>query len=226
LEGSEDVMTNAVTSEIKVARGPYQNGIRRRRKIIESATRIFASHGFNSGSLRQIASEVGVTPAALARHFGNKEGLLAAVLESWDSEAQTRNPRDVRGLAHFARHRETVIYNQAHRGLIELFLTLAGESTNPTHPAREFIQERYRRLFETDAQLLREARDAGETMWMDDATIVAEVHTLYAIMDGIQLQWLVDPEVDLVGIFSHALSGIFERWTGRKDVLPPLVTQA
>ncbi len=61
---------------------------------------------------------------------------------------------------------------------------------------------------------------------MDDATIVAEVHALYAMMDGIQLQWLVDPEVDLVGIFSHALSCILERWTGRKDVLPPLATQA
>jgi AcrR family transcriptional regulator len=219
-------MTNIVTSEVKVLRGPYQNGIRSRRKIIESASRIFASHGFNSGSLRQIANEVGVTPAALARHFGNKEGLLSAVLESWDAEAQARNPGDVRGLAYFVRHRETVIYNQANRGLIELFLTLAGESTNPTHPAHEFIRNRYRRIFDTDAQLLREARDAGETIWMDDATIVAEVQMLYAIMDGIQLQWLVDPEVDLVGIFSHALSCILERWTGRKDVLPPLATQA
>jgi AcrR family transcriptional regulator len=219
-------MMDTVASEIKVVRGPYQNGIRSRRKIIESASRIFASHGFNSGSLRQIANEVGVTPAALARHFGNKEGLLSAVLENWDAGAQARNPGEVRGLAHFVRHRETVIYNQANRGLIELFLSLSGESTNPKHPAREFLQARYRRIFDTDVQLLREARDAGETLWMDDKTIVAEIHALYAMMDGIQLQWLIDPDVDLVGIFSHALSCILERWTGRKDALPPLAQQA
>lgn len=217
---------DTVASEIKAVRGPYQNGIRSRRKIIESASHIFASHGYNSGSLRQIANGVGVTPAALARHFGNKEGLLSAVLENWDADAQARNPIDVRGLAHFVRLRETVIYNQANRGLIELFLSLSGESTNPRHPAREFLQARYRRLFDTDVQLLREARDAGETLWMDDKTIVAEIHALYAMMDGIQLQWLIDPDVDLVGIFSHALSCILERWTGRKDALPPLGPQA
>jgi len=219
-------MMDTVASEIKVVRGPYQNGIRSRRKIIESASRIFASHGYNSGSLRQIANEVGVTPAALARHFGNKEGLLSAVLEDWDAGSQARNPGGVRGLAHFVRLRETVIYNQANRGLIELFLSLSGESTNPRHPAREFLQARYRRIFDTDLQLLREARDAGEILWMDDETIVAEIHALYAMMDGIQLQWLIDPDVDLVGIFSHALSCILERWTGRKDALPPLAQQA
>jgi len=218
-------MRHTKTSKTKVVRGPYKNGIRRRREIIESASRIFASHGYNSGTLRQIAKEVGVTPAALARHFDDKEGLLSAVLANWDSQARARNPGDVRGLAHFVRLRDAVIYNQANRGLIELFLTLSGESTNPKHPAREFIQQRYRDVVEKGAQLLREARDAGEILWMDDETIVAEIRTLYAMMDGIQLQWLVDPEVDLVGVFSHALSIILERWTGRKDVLPPLVTR-
>ena len=217
---------DTVASEIKTVRGPYRNGIRSRRKIIESASRIFASHGYNSGSLRQIANEVGVTPAALARHFGNKEGLLSAVLEDWDAGSQARNPGGIRGLAHFVRLREIVIYNQANRGLIELFLSLSGESTNPRHPAREFLQARYRRIFDIDVELLREARDAGEILWMDDKTIVEEIHALYAMMDGIQLQWLIDPDVDLVGIFSHALSGILERWTGRKDVLPTLTPQA
>jgi AcrR family transcriptional regulator len=215
-------MTETKTSETKGSRGPYQNGIRRRREIIDSASRIFASQGFNSGSLRQIAKEVGVTPAALARHFDSKDGLLSAVLDTWDAEARARNPGDVRGLASFVRLRESVIHNKANRGLIELFLTLAGESTNPAHPAREFILERYRSIVAAKAQLLREAYEAGEVVWMDDETIVAEVRALYAMMDGIQLQWLIDPEIDLVGTFSHALSCILERWTGRKDVLPPL----
>lgn len=218
-------MTETKTPATKVVRGPYQNGIRRRREIIESASRIFASQGFNSGSLRQIAKEVGVTPAALARHFDSKEGLLAAVLDNWDAaQARARNPGDVRGLASFVRLRESVIHNQENRGLIELFLTLAGESTNPAHPAREFILERYRSIVGAKVQLLREALEAGEVLWMDEKTIVAEVRALYAMMDGIQLQWLIDPEIDLVGTFSHALSGILERWTGRKDVLPPLAT--
>lgn len=214
-------MTDTTAPAAKVTRGPYQTGIRRRREIIESATRIFASYGYSSGSLRQIADEVGVTPAALTRHFGSKENLLSAVLANWDADAESRNPPDVHGLDYFIRLRDAVLYNQANRGLIELFLTLTAESTHVAHPARDFLQKRYRQVTATGIRHLREARDAGETRWMNEETIVAEVRSLFAMMDGLQLQWLLDPDVDLTTIFSHALARYLERWTGRPDVLPP-----
>jgi AcrR family transcriptional regulator len=214
-------MTDTEASVAKVVRGPYQTGIRRRREIIESASRVFASYGYSSGSLRRIAEEVGVTPAALTRHFGSKEGLLAAVLANWDADAAARNSPEVHGLDYFIRLRDQAIYNQANHGLIELFLTLSAESTNPTHPARNFVQERYRNVVATGIGHLHEAREAGEVVWMDDETIVAEVRSVFAMMDGIQLQWLLDPDIDLIKIFSHGLSCYLERWTGRQDVLPP-----
>jgi hypothetical protein len=74
-------------------------------------------------------------------------------------------------------------------------------------------------------QHLRTARDDGETVWMDDEVILAEVRSVFATMDGLQLQWLLDPSIDLIGIFSQALSGYLERWTGRPGVLPPLDSQ-
>jgi AcrR family transcriptional regulator len=221
-QGNECIMTETTARDTKVLRGPYQNGIRRRREIIESASRVFASYGFVSGSLRQIAEEVGVTPAALTRHFGSKEGLLAAVLANWDSGAEARNPADVRGLDYFVRLRDAVVYNQANRGLIELFLTLSAESTNPGHPARDFVQKRYRHVVATGVAHLREAREAGDILWMDDETMAAEARSVFAMMDGIQLQWLLDPSVDLIGIFSHSLCRYLERWTGHPYELPPL----
>ncbi len=218
-------LTDVKAPNATTRRGPYQNGIRRRREIIESASRIFAAYGFTSGSLRQIADEVGVTPAALTRHFGNKEGLLSAVLANWDRDAEIRNSADIRGLDYFIGLRDTARYNQANRGLIELFLTLSAESTNASHPAREFIQSRYRHVVGHGVQHLREARDDGETVWMSDEKITAEVRSVFATMDGLQLQWLLDPSIDLIGIFSQALSGYLERWTGRPGVLPPLDSQ-
>jgi AcrR family transcriptional regulator len=219
-------MADAKAPDTKVLRGPYQNGIRRRREIIESASRVFASYGFGSGSLRQIAEEVGVTPAALTRHFGSKEGLLSAVLENWDAAAEARNPPDVRGLDYFLRLRDAVVYNQQNRGLIELFLTLSAESTNPSHPARDFVKRRYEHVVGVGIEHLREARDAGDTVWLDDDVIVAEVRSVFAMMDGIQLQWLIDPDIDLIGVFSHALERYLQRWTGRTNVLPALTSEA
>ncbi len=76
-------------TKVVIPRGPYRTGIKRRREIVDAASRIFARYGYAGGSLRQIAGDVGVTPAALARHFDNKYGLLQAVLTHWEKRTTT-----------------------------------------------------------------------------------------------------------------------------------------
>lgn len=44
--------------------------------------RVFAARGIASTSLREVAKEVGVSPALVVHHFGGKEGLVAAVDEA------------------------------------------------------------------------------------------------------------------------------------------------
>lgn len=210
-QSTEDSMPKSRT-----VRGPYQNGIRTRREIIDSATRIFGTYGYASGSLRQIADEVDLTPAALTRHFDNKEGLLAAVLQRWDAVTRSQLSPDVKGLDFFLHHlNDTLVYNRQNRGLIELFLTLTAEASNTSHPARPFIQSRYQRVVAEAVRYLTEARDAGETLPMDNATVVAEVRAVYALMDGIQLQWLINPDLDSATIFGTAITDFVRKWTGR-----------
>ena len=50
-------------------------------KILDVAERLFADHGFDSTSLRQITAEAGVNLAAVNYHFHSKEALLSAVLQ-------------------------------------------------------------------------------------------------------------------------------------------------
>lgn len=47
--------------------------------ILDAAERIFALHGFDGASMRQIASEAGVAQALLHYHFGTKEKLFEAM---------------------------------------------------------------------------------------------------------------------------------------------------
>jgi len=51
-----------------------------RERIIEVAERLFAEHGFEATSLRQITQQAGVNLAAVNYHFGSKEGLLKQLL--------------------------------------------------------------------------------------------------------------------------------------------------
>src|SRR5262245_43482839 len=50
-----------------------------RERILRTAERLFAEHGFNNVSMRQLAAEAEVNIASIAYHFDNKEGLLSEV---------------------------------------------------------------------------------------------------------------------------------------------------
>jgi AcrR family transcriptional regulator len=208
-------------ARVVIPRGPYQKGIRRRREIVDAASRIFARYGYG-GSLRQIANDVGVTPAALARHFGNKYGLLQAVLNHWEDD-DAHHFEGARGLEYFRRLPGLMNYHTTEPGLIELLLTLATEATDPQHPARDWAVERYQTVVNLGIRYLREARELGEVGPMDDEQIEIEARGVFALMDGMQLQWLLDPSLPVVHMFEVQLHTILERWVCGAKVQTPLI---
>lgn len=52
-----------------------------RTRILEVATRSFATRGFDGTSIQDIAEEVGITRPTLVYHFGSKDGLRDEVLD-------------------------------------------------------------------------------------------------------------------------------------------------
>ena len=51
-----------------------------RTAILEAAARLYAELGYSAVSMRDVANEVGVTPANLYHHFEGKEGLIRETL--------------------------------------------------------------------------------------------------------------------------------------------------
>jgi len=52
-----------------------------RKKILDTAERLFASKGIDAVSLRQINASAGVSPSVLHYHFGGRDELIEALLE-------------------------------------------------------------------------------------------------------------------------------------------------
>jgi AcrR family transcriptional regulator len=62
-----------------------------KQRILDASRRLFSERGFHRTSVRDIAGQVGVTDAALYRHFRSKRELLEALLEEHGlSEAYRR----------------------------------------------------------------------------------------------------------------------------------------
>jgi AcrR family transcriptional regulator len=67
--------TNDVPNEDRRKR----KGARTQQKILFTAGRHFARRGYSAVTLRDIAEDVGVTPAMIVRYFGSKQALFEAV---------------------------------------------------------------------------------------------------------------------------------------------------
>lgn len=59
-------------------------------KLIAAARRAFAEKGYSAASMDDLTAEVGLTRGALYHNFGDKRGLLAAVVDQIDSEMALR----------------------------------------------------------------------------------------------------------------------------------------
>lgn len=83
-----------------MARTVGSDGEKTRSAIRDAATGLFARHGYDAVSIRQIAAEVGVQAAALYRYFATKEDLLFdlmqshmdALIDSWEQQRPNGDP--------------------------------------------------------------------------------------------------------------------------------------
>jgi hypothetical protein len=103
-------------------------------------------------------------------------------------------------------------YHTEHRGLLELFTRFTGEAAHPAHPARPFITRRYETIVNTLVERLLSAAEVGETPALTRTQAETEVRLLCSVMDGLEIQWLLDPGIDLVGLFDKHLTRTLERW--------------
>ncbi|MBT2500198.1 TetR/AcrR family transcriptional regulator [Agromyces sp. ISL-38] len=186
----EGVVNEATTGRNK-PRGSYAKTGMKRAAILEAALAVFAKGGYRSGSLREMASHVGMSEAGLLHHFPNKSALLAAVLELRDEHAMEMVPFDsedplepIRGLITLAR------YNASVPGVVELYCTLSAEGTSPDHPAHEYFVGRYDL---TVSRLTHNfARCAERGILRPGMPPESAARGTVALMDGLQVQWLLD----------------------------------
>ncbi|MER3403756.1 MAG: hypothetical protein C4345_07260 [Chloroflexota bacterium] len=61
--------------------GPTPQYHEQRQRIIQAALRLFAEHGYEATSLRDIAEAVEMSPASLYHYFPSKESIMEALLE-------------------------------------------------------------------------------------------------------------------------------------------------
>ncbi|HZX01482.1 TetR/AcrR family transcriptional regulator [Kribbella sp.] len=174
-------------------------GESRREELIAAAATLFAERGYATTSIADVAAAVGVTQQALLYYFGNKVGLLHAVIDQRDgaslefAEELTAlgGPAAIEQLPRYARR------NVANPSLASLFAVLVMENLRPGDVAHEHFVTRYRNLRAVIEQMITAGQESGEFSRTVDARLKA--FEILAFIEGANTQWLLDPDsVDLV----------------------------
>ncbi len=188
------------------ARQPRQATTERRAEILRAAANTFGSKGYKNGSLAEVAEQVGITHAGVLHHFGSKEQLLVEVLEYRDKE----DVRDLEGqhipdgIALFRHLVRTARMNVERRGIVQGYSVLTGESVTENHPARDWVANRFRILRGEIAEAVLAVGDG--TVPRETAEHAASA--IIGVMDGLQVQWLLDDDVDLPTSTQFAIEAI------------------
>jgi AcrR family transcriptional regulator len=171
-------------------RRSYPKGVRRRQQILDSVIALLAQRGVDRASLRTVGEAIGVSHTALRHYFSSRDELLVEAYRTHEARADFGGPAadaSAVGLVVTAAER-----NRSIPGLVELYATLSTDALQEQHAlSREFVRERFRSLRASlAARIAEQGRPGIEPL--DAAALVI------AASDGLQIQWLLDPdEVDV-----------------------------
>ncbi|WP_309127460.1 TetR/AcrR family transcriptional regulator [Microbacterium sp.] len=193
-------------------RGSYAKSEARRDSILRTALEVIDTEGYAAASVTRIAEAAGLSKTGVLHHFETKEKLLTEVLRLRDELDESGFADPTASLGDLeAAYLKVVERNARIPGMVELFTRLSVEATDPDHPAHDFFLRREadigRRIAETVERHLDERhRGAVEP----DAVALL----LLAATDGLQMRWLLDPEIDMTAalatlfrIFDAVLDG-------------------
>jgi len=165
--------------------------------LIEGAIRCLRANGYAGTSARDIAAEAGASLASIGYHFGSKDALLAkALLRSFGEwvkrvgeisvAAQEVSPPE-RAATALAAARESF---EAQRPLLVAFVEAIAQAPH-SEELREEMARLYREGRGAVAEIVGASLGGHPAEPRADPAVIGSL--AIAIVDGLALQWLLDP---------------------------------
>ena len=163
--------------------------------ILAAAQRVLVDKGFSGLTLRAIAQESGENSAMVQYYFGNKEGLVKAMIDSVFRDDQQdaaaamsagttddRLPRFVDGL-------RTISSSRSFRVFYDIL---------PYALRNEGLRSRMARAYDSYRQIKRDwLRGTDEPTVLEQEALLGVAELMTAVVDGLAIQEAIDDEFDM-----------------------------
>ncbi|UVY84020.1 TetR/AcrR family transcriptional regulator [Brachybacterium sp. NBEC-018] len=182
-----------------------------RESALRAAVDLIARQGFAATSMSQVAEAAGISPSGLAHHFPSKKALLGAVLayrDVMDNEGGLR--LDDEPWTCFDQLVDVAAVNSTRHQLVLLYTTMVGEAVTEDHPAHPWMAGHFRDVLASLSACLIRDQELGRVR--ADAPVGTIARQMVALMDGLQVQWLLDDSVDMVAILRQYVDDLKATW--------------
>ena len=152
----------------------------KREQLIDTASRLFARHGFHATGIDTVLAESGIAKKTLYNHFRTKNELILAVLRKHDSAFRNSFMRQVEALADKPGDRLLAIFDVAENWFAQnnfygcLFINAVGEYSDADSPIREICREYKKLMRDYINDLAEEAGALNPQQLADELAILLE----------------------------------------------------
>lgn len=178
------------------ARGAYAKTEQLRLEVLDTALKMVAESGFDTTTLQGVADGVGRSKAGVLHHFGSLDNLMLEIVKHRDGVNRqsfpTKEGAELDALLELIAHNATV------PGLIGLFSVVSALAATDATPTdrREYFTQLYERNRTAWTQRIERAQQDG--LIRNDLAPAVIATLILATLDGLQTQWLLDSDVDMI----------------------------
>jgi AcrR family transcriptional regulator len=189
-----------------------------RRPIIAAAIEVLHHLPFHHMTLDRVAATAGLDVAEVAALFPTTDELTVAVIEVWNGRrmAPILPIAHERGAAAFLR--AIVAANVEDPALMRLLAAVASIAASPTLPMAETLRTQWIRFHAlVQRALAHDVATGREPATMEPARGAEQLIALY---EGLQLQSMVRPHLDVLEAYDRAVTRLRDGWS--KAYVPPV----
>ncbi|WP_161805514.1 TetR/AcrR family transcriptional regulator [Frigoribacterium sp. RIT-PI-h] len=180
-------------------------------RIVEATIDSYRHHAFHETTPALVARRTGLSEEVIAAHFPVWDGLVMAAVDRWNAERmQHVHPLMVsHGTVAFLRG--IVRENVADPSLMRVLTALLNVAATPNHPMAPLLHHEWRKFHHVVmAGLEADIREGREPASMEPARGAEQLIALY---EGLQMQSMVRPRMDLLEAFDRAITRLRAGWS-------------
>ncbi len=187
-------------------------------EVVAAMIRVLRANALHEVSYEHVAVEAGQTVEVVTGVFPTWDGLLLATIDQWNDQRTTP-------LLPIAERSGTIVFlraivgaNVADPSLMRFLTSTLNIAATPHHPLAPMLYTRWRKFHGFVLQSLQHDIQVGrEPQTMEPARGAEQ---LLATYEGLQLQSMVRPEMDLLESYDRAVTRLREGWS--REYVPPV----